>query len=619
MSRLLGRPGGRSVLGLVALAILTLTACNYRWIAVLSTFQFNRLEIVSVFPAHRGESGNYQRQCTPEDRGGARTDALLFSVAMIGTEVGTATDPSEKDNDTAIRPGDLVKKGRDQRAVVEVGNTVTESLFQVDLECFEPYPDEDLKTTAQCQGLAGPRNATPQKIDYRSYYEGEYRPAASDREALSLAVLIDQSGSMKGFVEPETGLEAKDKSNAWDSQNFKDHASDSDGQRVSAVRSLFSLLNPGDRAGVFQYGEAVGLRPTIVCDDIYGATEEEKRRNCFGTNRTVITESRAFSKLVQSPGGRTPLWAAVKDIYEFMKTSTNSRVRHILVINDGPDTCHPDSPDFQPVLLKKTGSSYREYKQNDSCSDVSFEDFLATLEQDLKDSSGNWLDPERVPVHISFIQFQAQGYRERDARQQEIACRTGGHYLFLNSWDFSRVEQSQGDLLTALTLVAQRFRSVMAGAWVLALDVADLANNRLWPGAQVATGGSIKMIEGPVNPNAQQEMRVGYVDPTATGRNIPKWDTRLAFRVPCAAGDSCDWRSQVGTCETVGCRSGDRTCVTDWKADQTSCQGGGTSQCCFGQCRDPGPCKTLNALCNPVNVENGTPCDGGTCTDGVCQ
>lgn len=620
MTRFLGRRVQRVtpwLVGALALGSLATAACNYRWVAVLSTFQFNRMEVVSVFPAHRDENGAYERQCTPDDGSGRNVNSLLISLNLVGTEVGTGANPDEKDNDTSIRPGDLVKKGANQRSAVTEGVTLTEAQFRVDLECFEPYPDPDLIGDADCQGVNGPRDATPQKLNYRSHYADEFRPSPADRDAMAVAVLVDQSGSMKGFVETATGQEViGGSSGPWDPVNFKNYASDPDGHRLAAIRSFYGLLNPNDRAAVFQFGESVGSTAAIVCDKDYGETEELRRQNCFGTNRKVTTSSKAFNGLLTGPKGRTPLWAAVADVYGFLKANASSRVRHLLVVTDGPDTCHPSSPDFQPTLRTLKNNKYVEFKQDTSCSEVSFDDFLTAVEADLKDADGNWLSPNQVPVHVSFIQFQAKGYAARDPRQQEIACRTGGHFIFINAQDLEAGEGGDSPLRDALLMAVQRIRGALAGAWTVAVDVADLANDRLAIGAEVAVEGTVQLLDNNLTPPASYNMRVGYVDSTAAGRNIPRLDMRSAIRVPCASGDSCAWYSGLTSCQQVGCRGGDKVCAVDQKPDATTCDTDGA--CCWGGCVTPAECKTVDALCNQVNAADLTTCSSGVCCKGVC-
>ncbi len=615
------------------LALGALGACNPSWEGRLTTFSPNPLhpiEFISVFPAVRSADGTYERQCTTTDLDGnaVTVDSLLFSITLLGT------DPNTDDVDNSIRPGDLVKKSATERNEVAVGDTVTESNFEVEISCLETYPDPDLTGAADCQlGKSVPK-ASPQKLDYRSYYDPSsptLRPPSSEKDSMAIAFLIDQSGSMKGFVTPEDGYEATVAS-PWEGGDFKSRASDPDSYRTSAVKSFVSLLNVNDRTGVFQFGEVVGANAKIVCDLSTDKDEATRRRDCFGVNRQAVFGCSAdeiaqgcqlkgtdFTKLQISARGRTPLWAAVEDVYNFMRNDVDTRVRHIVVVTDGPDTCHPDSPDYMPTLRQYKGNKYIEFQQDNACSTVSFLQFLATLEADLKNADGQALATNLVPVHISFIQFQSMGYHDRDPRQQEVACRTGGHYIFINSGDFEKETTGESPLRQALVLQAvPRLRSAMAGSWTLAVDVPDLALGRLPLGSEMAVGGQISMFAGAVTPNAQFDLRVGYVESAATGAGIPRLDMRGSFRIPCGAGDSCSWYGGAGDCGAVACRAGDAVCMPSFVEDQTSCGTGGA--CCWGECLTPASeCLTFDALCNPVNKADDTTCSAGVCCGGVCQ
>ncbi len=623
----------RCLAGFVLVAALGASASCGESTYRLSTFQFNTnhpMEVVSVFPAVRGEDGTYQRQCESLDGDGnaAVADSLLFSIVLNGT---LRDGDSNRDLDDSIRPGDLLKVDPSTRNVVEIGITIVEDDFEVELECLEPYPDPDMQGSAECQGrMASPRNE-PERLDYRSHFDLTLRPSTSDKDAMAVAILVDQSGSMRGFITEDEGLEAKPDS-PFEGGDFKVRATDPDRHSLSAVKQFASLLNANDRLGVFQFGEAVGDTARIVCDLSPEKDEATRRRECFGINRTVVfgcssaeiqkgcqLKGTDFMKLQANARGRTPLWSAVEDVYRFMRDEVDAQVRHVIVITDGPDTCHPDSPDFQPVLRRYKNGKYLEFKQDGACSNVSFDELLATLEVDIRDTQGALLPSNQVPVHVSFLQLQAMGYRDRDPRQQEVACRTGGHYLFVNAWDLPReTGSSEPPLGTALReLAVPRLRGMLAGAWTLAVDVPDLATRHLQPGSEMAVAGTIRMQKGQVTPDAQYDLRVGYVDPFDLGNHIPRLDQRVAFRIPCGASDSCDWYPQ-DECSQVACRAGDAVCAPTHAPEQAACGTGGA--CCWGGCLTPGDCTTgFDALCNPIPAEDGTACTAGVCCSGTCQ
>lgn len=584
-------------IGLLLLSLVVLGACNYRWVAVLSTFQFKTMEFVSAFPAHRDAEGNYERQCIPEP--GRKANALLFSVNMVGTETNvTGGDPSDKDNDTSIRPGDLVKKGASDRAAVREGDTITTGHFVLDIDCLESYPDSDLAGNAECQGSSGPQDVEPNQLAYRRLFQDVYRPSPKERDALAVAIMLDQSGSMKGFVDAESLLEViGGNSGPWQPDFGKD-GTDPDNTRFTAVKSFMALLNANDRAAIFEFSETTGQNAKIVCDLLPDGTEEQRRTECFGSNHKLFTNSTAFSALQGSPKGRTPLWQSLADVYGFMRDQGRAEVRHIIVITDGPDTCHPSSPDFRDTMRWFKGGKYTPLNQP-SCSEIDYDHFLDVLMADMKDGSGNWIPQAELPVHIHFVQIQAPGYRERDARQQEVACLTGGHYAFINAQDLSSLGANASRALqTAISGSMQRLRGSLAGNWTLAVDLADLANDRLPMGANVAVQGTIKLLDGPVTPEAQSMLRVGYVDATSSANSIPTLDLRGAFRVPCEAGDSCEWYPLDDEgCENRACRAADRVCASSWKDTGTAC--GEDHSCCWGECQTfDDSCATRDGLCN---------------------
>lgn len=605
--------------GLLMLSLVVLGACNYRWVAVLSTFQFKTMEFVSVFPAYRDGQGNYERQCSPADGRGLQPNALVFSMNMVGTEKNVTGDPSEKDNDTSIRPGDLVKKGATDRAAVREGDTITSRHFLVDIDCLESYPDADLATEAACQGIAGPQDVEPNQMTYRRLFQDVYRPSPKDRDAMAVAIMLDQSGSMKGFVDSESLLEViGGNSGPWDPVNWKEAGTDPDSIRFTAVRSFFNLLNGNDRAAIFEFSEPTGQGAKVVCDLLKDGAEEQRRQECFGSNHKLSTNSAAFNALQGSPKGRTPLWSAVADVYGFMRDKGRADVRHIIVITDGPDTCHPSSPDFRDQIRWFRNGAYQPLNQP-SCADTGFDDFMAVLMADLKEPSGAFKPMEELPVHISFIQLQATGYRERDARQQEVACLTGGHYIFINAQDLVKTGTIAKSLQTAIGAAMQKLRGALAGTWTVAIDLPDLANNRLPMGANIAVQGAIKLLDGPVTPEAQTALRVGYIDTSSSANSIPTLDLRGAFRVPCQAGDSCDWYPlEVPGCENRACRAADQVCAKSWKPENTSC--GTDESCCWGECQELSECETRDALCNvTAKPDKTTTCGAaGICCAGAC-
>jgi len=595
------------------LALLVFGACNYRWVAVLSTFQFKQMEFVSVFPAHRDAEGKYTRQCGPSDS--RKANALMFSVNLVGTEK-SGTTSQDKDFDSSMKPGDLVKKSAGESSVREVLD-LTSADFKVNIDCVEPYPDADLTSAdPKCQGKTGPSAAQANQVEFAGYFGGGFRRPVSDKDAMAIAVMFDQSGSIKGFIDAEGLAEVKPGSlGPWPS-NFSPLGTDPESQSSLAVKALFGQLNKNVLAGVFQFSEQLGLTAKIVCDLMPDGTEEERRQDCYGTDRDIFVNSNAYTDLQINPAGRTPLWSAVQDVYNFMKEKGRADVRHILVITDSPDTCHPDSPDYKPSyrLYRSATKTYSKVEQP-SCSTVSYDDFLNTVLADIKDPSGNYLPMEELPVHVSFIQLQSVAHPERDVRQQEIACLTGGHYLFVNGRDISNNNTNPDGLRTAINNAVERWRGSMGGTWTVAVDYADLENRGQLPlGANLALAGTVELNETRVLQSYPLPLRIGHVGTTP----VPNYDTRGSIWVPCISGDSCDWYPLADPdCSQKACRVADGVCASSWKADDSACDDAGV--CCWGSCVEVNECQTRDELCNVTNKADATACTGGVCCEGECK
>lgn len=571
--------------GIVIATALVVAACNYHWYPYGTTYQLSRIELVSVFPAVKkkvidpyfGEVDQWVRVCDGSDE----ATGLVFNVNLVGTQ----TDRSEEyvgDMDVAMRPGDVVKTtgktvGAQHRFVLEEGYTIGDKDFKINIECLEPYPDNDLTGGHKCSAKYGDSNpgsvanVNPDKLRYAGFYppdqDGFYKRRFNEDNALGVAILIDQSGSMKGYVDKDTFVEVSPNlKKAWNSSAFGLDASDGNNQRLAAVAQLMSpqVLNAKDKVIVFKYGENVGPRPKVVCYNPAGLDEDRLREECFGTNRDLVLSpppGQALSeldKLQAEAKGRTPLWAAVKDAYQFMqcpRKDSNGRcmptqVSHIIVISDGPDTCSPDSPHFLPVVrYRKTTDPNSEYEvqSQSACSSVGFEDVRNLILQDLS-------DPEKPKVHINFIQFQSKGYPERDPAQQEIACITGGQYIFLNT-QYGGIPEERRDqaLETVLKNAIMKVRHTLAGTWVMGIEVPSLFKSKspnIPAGAEVAIEGTITLVQDPSKENILSltdkvilmKVGVSYDDEELMeAGGMPNFDRRPAVRIPCTTDAQCDW------------------------------------------------------------------------------
>jgi len=298
------------------------------------------------------------------------------------------------------------------------------------------------------------------------------------------------------------------------------------------------------------------------------------------------------------------------------------------VITDGPDTCHPDSPEFRQLLRHRDGSSpFKEIRQEAACSDVSYDAFLDRIAADVLDGQGNLLAGNRVPVHVSFVQIQAPGYPDPDPMQVEIACLTGGMYRFVNRSDLPPEQKCSvgASSLTfnpfreALLDAVNAFRYSMAGAWNLAVQADLFADSGLPDGSSLAVAAGIRLLEGPLTPGDHVDLRVGHVlarsgDGECT---CDLMDMRGWLHKSCGKGDDCSWVGAAGDCREAACREADRACVLQPRESGAGCGGGGT--CCWGDCIAPtGECRSLDGLCNSVDLDD-VACAGGVCCKGECR
>jgi hypothetical protein len=581
---------------LLAIAAALAGACNYHWYPYGTTYQLSRVEVAGAFPAvkkkvqdpvKKGEVERWVRVCEGE----VEPEGVIFNVNFVGTQTDKP-DQFVGDMDVSMRPGDVVKTtgqktATQHRFVLEEDYTIRAEDFDVYLECLDPYPDVDGQCDAT-HGVAAPggvQRQPPSQFRYAGLFapdqDGFYKRTFNEDNSMGVAVLIDQSGSMKGYVDKDSFVEVTPTmTKAWNGSAFGMDASDKNNQRLAAVAQLLSAqtLNAKDKAIVFQYGEKVSTEGAkVVCYNPSGATEEQLRRECFGTNRDLVLtpptgqDQSELDKLQPLAKGRTPLWAAVKDVYQFMQCPRNddagacvpTKVSHVIVIGDGPDTCAEDSPDFLPKVVyrtKTTADSPREVGGQGKCSNVGYDEVRDLVKADLA-------DPTKHPVHFSFIQFQSKGYVERDPLQQEFACLTGGQYVFLNTQyggiggeGGSTSSVNEQALEAVLKNAVMKVRNTLAGTWEMGVNLPDLTSSVLPRGAQIALWGVITLKYDQDKENnlsltdKMAMIGVGATDideELAEAGGLPKFDRRPAVRLPCGAGDSCDWYPLYATAQEV--------------------------------------------------------------------
>ncbi len=576
----------RGLLNAVWLAALLAAAIACDSTATISarSVRFERSLVVSAVPLveNAGSSNNDDNLVPacfvePEDViAGFDINFVLQSSALESECAG------ERDRDRAIRPGDRI-----ERRVVDPAASIGVEDFELDIQCVQPYPDENISSTVCNPGGVTGVNVNVENLEWKRFHSAETNVRQGPRrcEATSVALLIDQSGGMTGFVNPEIGYQ-QDLHGHFQIPGDEERravASDPDRHRLAAADDFISKLNARDELVVFGFqerSESADIEvlcdaPPLPAEGNYAGTPEYIRKalNCYGRNRAIVRN--AVRSGYGSEEGRTPLWDAVARTYEFLRRDDVRAAdnRHIVVITDSPDTCNAAGDEFL---------SHRA-----QCSARSFEDLRDLVVE------GNSI-PGLPPTHIHFVQIQARGYRDRDPRQQEIACLTGGHYIFINAFDTPR-ERGTPELSAALIEALSRIRYSLAGHWRMRVssptfDVSPNQVGYLAPGRLYSMAGELsfqsRIFTG-------EQRRVSVFDATGSLRT-GAWDQRLAFRRACTACNQCYDEGTPDPCK-IYCSEAQRICLAE-PLERPNLQSDGSP-----------------TTCTTASVED------GVCCDGVCQ
>ncbi len=388
--------------------------------------------ILSAVPMKKVESADgysFEPMCRSADES---PDGLLFNVLLKGT----LPRGDKEDRDQSILPGD----GWGWSAIDETN--VTPEMFNLNIECIEPTRT----VWMGCSTEYHLDSSYPEDVSFFRYGQSDEKGRGS---TVALAIVIDMSGSMNGFVRPYPPYYEDSLTSVQNAlppgYNATLNATDPNWARLGAVESLINNLNPDDPVIVFTYNED---SLDVVCSP---AGDTGRKLNCLSTDRSRIlgdqfSTTSPLKALQGDERGRSPLWTVVEDVYSFMKvspTAQNAGFQHILVIDDGPDTCSPGAD-----LNDCTGPCE---KYNTDYATV-----RALIEQDAF--------ADRIPVH--FVQMAARGYKERDAKQVELACLTGGHYTFVNVNEIVKT-----DLKEAMEVTLRRIGYTFRGYWQLAVPL----------------------------------------------------------------------------------------------------------------------------------------------------
>jgi hypothetical protein len=278
--------------------------------------------------------------------------------------------------------------------------------------------------------------------------------------------------------------------------------------------------------------------------------------------------------------GRSNLWSGVDKTFTYMTSpQINQRVKHIIVVTDGPDTCTDDSTDFQfcyDFELLEEGPK----PQSPCPAAVNFATTKASIEAylQMKATSGQPND-----LHVSFIHFQSKGYPNHDPRMMEIACMTGGHYKFLN---FNKIASNSDERKKAIQDAAAGIRYAMGGYWAATFDTTPLTQDGntdafLVRGASHSFSGVLTMKANDMVPQDRtQEFGFGEANR----------DSRVTVVKGCRSDTDC--MGDGGDCG-VRCDPESRLCAG--AADGATCQAN-AGNCCGGDCKTDLP----GGTCTPA-------------------
>ena len=612
-------PGLRALASLAAIAGVTAVAgvgCGNDGTAKVRILdsKFWAVEAVTAFPAKLDAKGQLLgRVCgapldpqdpdLPPELTGANGLELTANLIRDGSRNQACSD----DRDWTMQAGEYV-----DRSFVDTTTLLPEN-FQLLLRCLaQPgLPCESTATTSLTASAVGFKQIAPhcnaQKLD---------------KTSVNLALVLDNSGSINGQVDKDTLKE--DAQGQYDFSEWNTLSSDYDGARLNAVAEMVTNgLNENDRVVAYYFDESGSH---IAASDAYVCSGDEKpcdptksRTTCQGTDcdpcngasdscdpdpGAVSTdtysslpleaqECMAFgaspvtradlingiqNKVKNYSTGRAPLWKTVSLAYDFLHSNGAKSgcdygplsARHILVVTDGPDTC-TDCDDFSYRTLKNANVPIDKCRPLCPSADVGWRKLMIRMVKDALVDRKNGIEP----VRVSFIQFQAPGYKEPDPRMLEMACRTDGVYQFLNS---ESMNKSSSDFTKSIGDALDRIRNTFAGSWRVSFPYSSPPGSGKWSSLDAdfvftdSNFSSLALAEALLVPDAWK-FRIGTED-------SPNVDRRPLLRTACASDTDC----------------------------------GGSDPCGSHHCGEGG-------ICSPVPAPDGRPCsaDGkNRCHKGIC-
>ncbi len=596
-----------------------LSSCDSTAKFTLPDRKFYAIEAVTAFPAKIDANGHViGRVCgapldasdplLPPEPGPAEANGLEVTANFMSSSLNKPACPDDKDN--SIKEGELINLTRvrtDVPATVSVGN------FQFSARCVGAQTD------------LSPCGSAPQTIDasqvvYKNIAD-RCNPNQDEATRINLALILDNSGSMKGNVDKDllkeeaegyykAGTDLTGLASDWSSLRFntalnfvealntKDrvvgYVFDENGPKIASSDSFYCTGN-GD-PGFDPAFENAACRPEVEssCPAPGSCIQEPTQTNDSYNVALANAECLAFGSSTaqrkdlengldlrrNGATGRASLWKTVDNAFQFLANGGANcpdgsfgplGAMHIVVVTDGPDTC-VDSDEFSYVSLKDPTNGKCRVKC--STADAKWKDTLIRMAKFTKGDG----TAQPYPIHVHFVQFQAPGYKEPDPRMMEMACRTDGTYQFINSENFNK--SSSQEFSDALARAVNRVRNGLSGTWRVGYKWASINTESEFP------KGAIRAIDGDF---VFTDSKFASLDPAVHDLDPQSWrftvngqeDRRVMVRIPCAADADC----------------------------------GGADSCGANHCGEGGVCVTIQA-------PNGEPCASGgatgTCRNGAC-
>ncbi|MCO4763151.1 MAG: VWA domain-containing protein [Myxococcales bacterium] len=572
-------------LAIAGLAVAGLPSCDSTAKFSLPDRKFNDVQMVTAFPAHIADDGSIVRVCgAPLDDQPAKViNGVEFNLNFVSTELKSPL--CEGDRDQGIKEGELIELYR----VNTQGNnpTVGKNNFDLTFDCISPR--SDAAGTCSTDMKFGPVQASA--VNYVALAPRCDPKTESSR--LNVALLMDHSGSVSGFVDKDS---FKEDNPAKRSPPNPLQPSDKSNSRIQAAEFFVETLNSRDRLIGYYFNEKINVQ--VAADDnitcvggskngkkcvsdaqcgtdsdgcFFGGADDgdsfdvmslgDQQEKAFGSNagsRKYLLA--ALDKKVKYNGeGRSNLWDAIDTSYAHLKAQkTVTGPRHIIVLTDGPETC-TDGEDF---VYKGSDNKCRT-----PC--VIAQQSFSALRKRMHD--------DEFPVILHFVQFQSKGNKLPDGKMQELACRTGGTYQFINTQEMNL---SDAQLISgALNRAMIRVRYTLSGSWRVGLKMNQMTKPSITKlGTMFAGAGTIKFAN-----KRFPSLDTVYATQTSWkfGFESGNEDRRVLFRKGCTTSADCGGSDACGAnhCTVDG------ICVSTNAPDRLPCGPEGSAQvCCQGTC-----------------------------------